>query len=68
LQAGREIRVIVQEDILDDEKAALLAHDLAKRIEAENGFPRRNLKLTLFVKSALFKQRAKCGILERVSL
>jgi len=39
LQAGREIRVIVQEDILDDEKAAVLAHDLVKRIEAEMAFP-----------------------------
>ena len=39
LQAGREIRVIVDEDRLDDEKAALLAHDLAKRVEEELAFP-----------------------------
>ncbi|MFH1831605.1 MAG: ribonuclease Y [bacterium] len=39
LQAGREIRVIVQEDTLDDEKAEMLAHDLAKRIEEELSFP-----------------------------
>jgi ribonucrease Y len=39
LQAGREIRVIVDEDRLDDEKAALLAHDLVKRIEQEMAFP-----------------------------
>ena len=39
LQAGREIRVIVDEDRLDDEKAELLARDLAKRIEAEMAFP-----------------------------
>jgi ribonuclease Y len=39
LQAGREIRVIVDEDRLDDEKAAVLADELAKRIEAEMAFP-----------------------------
>lgn len=39
LQAGREIRVIVQEDVMDDEKAQLLARDLAKRIEEEMAFP-----------------------------
>lgn len=39
LQAGREIRVIVDEDRLDDERAAVLATDLAKRIEQEMAFP-----------------------------
>jgi ribonuclease Y len=39
LQAGREIRVIVQEDRLDDDKARILAHDIARRIEAEMSFP-----------------------------
>lgn len=39
LQAGREIRVIVDEDRLDDDKASILAHDLAKRIEEEMAFP-----------------------------
>jgi ribonuclease Y len=39
LQAGREIRVIVDEDRLDDEKAAMLARDLAKKIEDELAFP-----------------------------
>ena len=39
LQAGREIRVIVDEDRLDDEKASVLAYDLAKRIEQEMAFP-----------------------------
>lgn len=39
LQAGREIRVIVDEDRLDDEKSFLMAHDLAKRIEEEMAFP-----------------------------
>lgn len=39
LQAGREIRIIVQEDELDDEKALLLARDVARKIEKEMNFP-----------------------------
>ncbi len=39
LQAGREIRIIVEEDVLTDEKAFILAHDLARRIEKEMSFP-----------------------------
>ncbi len=39
LQAGREIRVIVNEDLLDDEKAEIMARELAKRIEEEMAFP-----------------------------
>ncbi len=39
LQAGREIRVIVDEDQLTDDLAEVMAHDLAKRIEDELAFP-----------------------------
>jgi ribonucrease Y len=39
LQAGREIRVIVEEDILDDDKASALARNLADRISHEMTFP-----------------------------
>jgi ribonucrease Y len=39
LQAGREIRVIVDECSLDDEKATLLAREIAKKIEEEVNFP-----------------------------
>ena len=39
LQAGREVRIIVEEDYLDDEKAAQLARDIARKIEAEMAFP-----------------------------
>lgn len=39
LQAGREIRVIVQEDTVTDERASQLARDLAKKIEADLSFP-----------------------------
>lgn len=39
LQAGREIRIIVEEDRLDDEKALNLARDIARKIESELTFP-----------------------------
>ena len=39
LQAGRELRIIVEEDYLDDEKAVMLARDVARRIEEEMTFP-----------------------------
>jgi ribonuclease Y len=39
IQAGREIRVIVEHDKIDDLMADQLAHDIAKKIQAEIGFP-----------------------------
>jgi len=39
VQAGRELRVIVEEDSLNDEQANLLAHNLARKIEQEMTFP-----------------------------
>jgi ribonuclease Y len=39
LQAGREIRVIVDEVVLDDAKAEMLARDIAKKIESTINFP-----------------------------
>ncbi len=39
LQAGREVRIIVEEDNLDDEKSAILARNIAKKIEEEMSFP-----------------------------
>lgn len=39
LQAGREIRVIVDECSLDDEKAVVLSKELAIKIEEEVNFP-----------------------------
>lgn len=39
LQAGRELRIIVEEDRLDDAHALKLARDVASRIEQEMNFP-----------------------------
>ena len=39
LQAGREVRIIVEEDRLTDEQSALLAREVARRIEQDMTFP-----------------------------
>ena len=39
LQAGREVRIIVEEDRLDDSKAAILARSIAEKVEKEMNFP-----------------------------
>jgi len=39
LQAGRELRILVEEDSLGDEQAMMLASDIAKKIEKEMNFP-----------------------------
>ena len=39
IQAGRELRVIVQSEIISDEDAVLLSRDIAKRIEESLTFP-----------------------------
>jgi ribonuclease Y len=39
LQAGREIRIIVEEDRVDDAAAALLANKIARKVEHDMTFP-----------------------------
>ena len=39
LQAGREIRILVEEDRLDDENSLILARNVARKIEKEMNFP-----------------------------
>ncbi len=46
MQAGRELRVLVNNDSLDDLEAKELAKDIAKRIEAELRYPGR-IKVTI---------------------
>lgn len=39
VQAGREIRIIVEEDLLDDEQSLALARNIARKIEEDMAFP-----------------------------
>ena len=39
IQAGREVRIIVKPEEVDDAKAVILAHDIAKKIESEMEYP-----------------------------
>ncbi|MCL5436732.1 MAG: ribonuclease Y [Candidatus Dependentiae bacterium] len=39
LQAGREIRIIVEEEVLGDQEALQLARDVARKVEVEVNFP-----------------------------
>jgi ribonucrease Y len=39
IQAGREVRIIVEHEEIDDAKSAQLASDIAKRIESEMEYP-----------------------------
>jgi ribonucrease Y len=39
LQAGREVRIIVDEAVVDDEQACVMARDIAGKVEEEMNFP-----------------------------
>ena len=39
IQAGREVRVIVESGVINDEEGAVLSHEIAKKIEKEVAYP-----------------------------
>ena len=39
IQAGREVRIVVKPEIINDDKMQILAHDIAKKIENELDYP-----------------------------
>ncbi len=39
IQAGRELRLMVKPDVVNDENMAFIAHDIARKIEAEMEYP-----------------------------
>jgi ribonuclease Y len=50
MQAGREIRVIVQPEQVDDERAALISHQIARDVEKELEYPGQ-IKVTVIRES-----------------
>ncbi|MTT32882.1 ribonuclease Y [Terrilactibacillus sp. BCM23-1] len=46
IQAGREIRIMVQPDVIDDASSYKLAHDITKKIENELDYP-GHIKVTV---------------------
>ena len=39
IQAGREIRILVKPDVVNDDQMVIMAHDIAQRIESELEYP-----------------------------
>ncbi|MEG2083778.1 MAG: ribonuclease Y, partial [Oscillospiraceae bacterium] len=39
IQAGREIRILVKPEMIDDDKLTIVAHDIVNRIENELNYP-----------------------------
>ena len=50
MRAGREIRVIVDPGEIDDERAALISHEIATAVEKEMDYPGR-IKITVIRES-----------------
>ncbi len=53
MQAGREIRVVVEPELVDDEGVILLARDLTKRIERDLSYPGKIKVLVMREKKAI---------------
>ena len=39
MQAGREVRIMVKPEVIDDERMVLAAHEIAQRIENDMEYP-----------------------------
>ncbi|MDA8432204.1 MAG: ribonuclease Y [Nitrospiraceae bacterium] len=57
IQAGREIRIIVKPEDVNDEMSSMLARDLSKKIEAEMSYPGQ-IKVTV-IREARYVEYAK---------
>jgi len=57
VQAGREVRVMVKPDEIDDDMAAKLSYDIARMIEEELKYP-GEIKVNV-IRSTEFMQSAK---------
>jgi len=62
LQAGREVRVIVEGSAVDDSGAVMLSRDIAKRIEKELSYPGQ-VKITVIreTRAIGYEVRGSCG-------
>ncbi|MBR6393166.1 MAG: ribonuclease Y [Eubacterium sp.] len=53
IQAGREVRVMVKPEVIDDQKMPLVAHEIAKKIEEDMEYPGQ-IKVNIIRESRAF--------------